>query len=151
MDDASRPLQVWRIPSWQPAALILLATVLLGYDIYGSPSVGALIMTVVIALAALVSAFLAVRFLLVADDDGIWVRAAFSQHIVEWCEIAEIEVLHVRRTTSTVRITRTNGTLVDVPPSLLQPTLPTSARTALAGVSTVARRLNELAAEHRVR
>ena len=149
MDEASHLPQVWRIPSWQPAALILLATVLLAYDIYGSPSVGALIMTIVIAVAALVSAYLAVRFLLVADEDGIWVRSAYSQHLVEWADIYDIEVAHVRGTTSTVRITRANGTFVDVPPSLLQPTLPTGARKALAVVSTVARRLNDLRAQQR--
>lgn len=149
MDEAARLPQVWRIPPWQPAALILVATALLGYDIYGSPSVGALIMTIVIAVAALVSAYLAVRFVLVADDDGIWVRSALAQHVVEWADIVDIEVTHLRRTTSTVRITRANGTFVDVPPSLLQPTLPTGARKALAVVSTVARRLNELSALHR--
>lgn len=149
MDEASRLPQVWRIPSWQPAALILLATVLLAYDIYGSPSVGALIMTIVITVAALVGAFLAVRFVLVADEDGIWVRSAAAQHLVEWADIHDIEVTHVRGTTSTVRITRADGTFVDVPPSLLQPTLPTSARKALAVVSTVARRLNDLRAQQR--
>lgn len=149
MDEASRLPQVWRIPSWQPAALILVATALLAYDIYGSPSAGALIMTIVIAVAALVSAYLAVRFVLVADEDGIWVRSALNQHVVEWSDIAEIEVTHVRGTTSTVRISRTDGTFVDVPPSLLQPTLPTGARKTLAVVSTVARRLNELNAEQR--
>src|SRR5690242_14009282 len=109
MDEASQLPQVWRIPSWQPAALILLATVLLAYDIYGSPSPGALIMTIVIAVAALVGAYLAVRFVLVADVDGIWVRSALAQHFVDWADIAEIDVTHVRGTTSTVRITRTNG------------------------------------------
>ena len=149
MDEASRLPQVWRIPSWQPAALILVATALLAYDIYGSPSVGALIMTIVITVASLVGAFLAVRYLLIADEDGIWVRSAVGQHLVEWPDVADIEVTHVRGTTSTVRITRVNGTFVDVPPSLLQPALPTGARKALAVVSTVARRLNELAARAR--
>jgi hypothetical protein len=97
----------------------------------------------------LVGAFLAVRYLLVADEDGIWVRSAVGQHLVEWPDVADIEVTHVRGTTSTVRITRVNGTFVDVPPSLLQPALPTGARKALAVVSTVARRLNELAARAR--
>lgn len=137
--------QEWRIPSWQPAALILLAAVLIAYDIYGSPGLGALLMTAVIAAAALVAAVFAMRYLLVADEDGIWVRTLFGQQLVEWTDIADIDVTHVRGTTSTVRITKMNGTFVDVPPSLLQPTLPTNARRALAIVGTVARRLSDLA------
>ena len=70
---------MWRIPTWQPPALILLATALLAYDIYGSPSIGALIVTAVIAAAALVAALVAVRYVLVADAEGIWVRS-FAQH-----------------------------------------------------------------------
>jgi hypothetical protein len=48
-----------------------------------------------------------------------------------------------------VRITRRSGKFVDVPPTLLQPTLPTSARKARAVVGAVARRLIDIAAEHR--
>ncbi len=149
MDEASRLPQAWRIPSWQPAALILVATALLAFDIYGSPSVGALIMSCVIAAAALAGALLAVRYVLVADDTGIWVRSALGQHVVEWNEVADVDTTHVRGTTWTVRITRANGTFVDVPPSLLQPTLPTGARRARAVVGTVARRLADLQAAQR--
>jgi hypothetical protein len=138
----------WRIPSWQPAALILLATVLIAYDIYGSPSLGALLMTAVIAAAGLVGALVAVRYLLVADDDGIWVRSLFAQQLVEWRDIADIEVTHVRGTTSTVRITCADRRFIDVPPTLLQPTLPTGARRAHAAVGAVARELIDLAQQH---
>lgn len=147
-DDGPLP-QVWRIPSWQPAALILLAAALSGYDIYGSPGLGALLMTAIIAAAALVAAVFAMRYLLVADDDGIWIRTVLGQQVVEWGDVADVDVTHVRGTTSTVRITRVGGKFVDVPPSLLQPTLPTSARKALAVVGTVARRLDALAADRR--
>lgn len=147
-DDAQLP-QVWRIPSWQPAALILLAAALIGYDIYGSPGLGALLMTAAIAAAALIAAVFAMRYLLVADEDGIWVRTLLGQRLIEWADIAEVDVTHVRGTTSTVRITRVGGGIVDVPPSLLQPTLPTSAARALAVVGTVARRLNDLAERSR--
>jgi hypothetical protein len=149
MDDAPPLRQVWRIPTWQPPALILLATALLAYDIYGSPSIGALIMTAIIAAAALVSALIAVRYVLVADAEGIWVRSFATQRMVEWSDIADIDVIHVRGTTSTVRITRRDGNFIDVPPSLFQPTLPTGTRKALAIVGTAARRLNELAAQAR--
>jgi hypothetical protein len=141
--------QAWRIPSWQPAGLILLAAALLAYDIYGSPGLGPLLATAVIAAAALVGAAVAMRSLLVADEDGIWVRSLFRTTLVDWDDITDIDVVHVRGTTYTVRITRRNGTVVDVPPTLLQPTLPTGARKAHAAVGTVARRLVELAADKR--
>ncbi len=147
MDEAPLLRQVWRIPTWQPPALILIATALLAYDIYGSPSVGALIMTGIISAAALIGAFVAVRYILVADAEGIWVRSLATQHLVEWSDVADIDVVHVRGTTSTVRITRRNGNFVDVPPSLFQPTLPSGAKRALAIVGSAARRLNELAAQ----
>ncbi len=140
--------QVWRIPSWQPAGLILLAAALSAYDIYGSPNIAPLLAAAVLAAAALGAAVVAVRYLLVADDEGIWVRSMFSTRLVEWRDIADIAVHHVRGTTYTVRITRRNGTFVDVPPTLLQPTLPSSARKAHAVVGTVARRLLDLTARH---
>lgn len=139
--------QTWRIPSWQPAALILIAAVLLALDIYGSLGFGPLLLTAVLAGAALVSAGLAVRYLLVADEEGIWVRSVFSEQVVEWPDVADIDVTHVRGTTMTVRITRRNGKFVDVPPTLLQPTLPTGARKARAVVGTVARRLIDITAQ----
>lgn len=146
MQEADTQLpQEWRIPSWQPAALILLAAVLIAFDIYGSPGIGALLMTAIIAAAALVAAVFAMRYLLVADEDGIWVRTLFGQQLVEWPDVADVDVTHVRGTTSTVRITRMGGSFVDVPPSLLQPTLPTNARKALAIVGAVARQLSDLA------
>jgi hypothetical protein len=148
--DASQRLpQIWRIPVWQPAALILVATVLLALDLYADLGIGALIMTAVIAVAALVAAGLALRYLLVADEDGIWIRSVRSEQLVEWRDLADIDVTHVRGTTVTVRITRTDGKFVDVPPTLLQPTLPTGARRARTLVGLVARRLLEIAAQQR--
>jgi hypothetical protein len=96
-----------------------------------------------------VAAGLALRYLLVADEDGIWLRSVRSEQLVEWRDLADIDVTHVRGTTVTVRITRTDGKFVDVPPTLLQPTLPTGARRARTLVGLVARRLLEIAAQQR--
>jgi hypothetical protein len=49
----------------------------------------------------------------------------------------------------TVRITRRNGSYVDVPSSLVLPTLPTGIRKARSRVSAVAMRLTELAQRER--
>jgi hypothetical protein len=140
---------VWRIPPWQPAALIVLATVLIAIDIYGRPSPGLMLMAGFVAAAALVAAGCAVRYLLVADEDGIWVRRVFTQELVEWHDVAHIEMTTAHRNGMTVRITRVSGAYVDVPPSLLLPTLPMNMRKVRSIVHGTATYLSDLAAEQR--
>jgi hypothetical protein len=140
---------VWRIPPWQPACLILLATVLLGLDLYGDLSLGPLVMTGAIALAALVGAVFAGRLLLIADEDGIWVRRLFRERVVPWRDVDSVQATLVTRNTMTIRIFRKQGGYVDVPPSLLLPTLPTKVRNAQSRVHKVALQLSRLAVEHR--
>ena len=149
VDRPELPL-VRRIPPWQPALLILVATVLLALDLYGHLSVGALIMTAVIAAAALVGAAFAIRLSLIADEDGIWVRRVFRERVVLWRDLATVEAVYVGRNTMTIRITRRNGSFVDVPPSLLLPTLPTKMRNAHTIVHNLALELSRLAAQRRL-
>lgn len=140
---------VWRIPPWQPAALIVVATVLLALVLYGHFSAGPVLMMVVVAVAALVSAGLALRLLFVADDDGLWIRRSTSQQLVEWHDIASIDMVPVRGNTVTVRITRRNGSFADVPPTLLLPTMPTGIAKVRSRVHAVALRLTAIAADQR--
>jgi hypothetical protein len=147
-DEVTELPLVWRIPPWQPAGLILLATILLAIDLYGDLSVGALIMTAAIAAAALVVAAFAIRLALVADDYGIWVRRLFKVRIVPWRDVASVGATPVSRNNLTVRIGLREGGFVDVPPSLLLPTLPTKVRNAQTNVHLVALKLSRLAAEH---
>lgn len=139
--------RVWRIPPWQPAALILLATALLALDLYADLSTPARATAGLIALAALVAAGCGARFLLVADDDGIWVRRILGERLVEWPDVANVETIVVSRNAMTVRITRADGTHLDVPPSLVQPALPTGMRKARRAIGAVATQLAELARE----
>lgn len=138
--------QEWRIPPWQPAVLMLVATGLLALDLYASLSPGALIMTAIIAAAALVGAVLAIRYVLVADDDGIWVRHIIRTDLVEWADVAEVEMAVGRRNSTTIRITRRAGGHVDVPPSLLLPTLPTKMARVRSIMHGTATQLSEFAA-----
>ncbi len=140
---------VWRIPPWQPAGLILLATVLLALDLYGDLGLGALLMTAVIAGAALLGAVFAIRLSLVADDDGIWVRRFFRERLVAWSEVAEVRATLVSRNTMTIRISLRQGGHVDVPPALLLPTLPTKVHNAQAVVHQAALKLSRVAAQRR--
>jgi hypothetical protein len=144
---ASLP-QVWRIPPWQPAVLLLLTTVLAAVDIYGHPSTVAMIVAAFLAIAALVAAVCAVRYALVADEDGIWVRKVFTVTLVEWTDLAHAELTTAHRTGMTVRITRHDDSYVDVPPSLLLPTVPTTMPKARSIIHNVAMRLNAIAAAH---
>jgi hypothetical protein len=143
-DPAHRLPQVWRIPPWQPAALILTATALAAVDIYVRPAPLAMFAAAFVAAAALLAAVCAMRYLLVADEDGIWVRRVFREVLVEWGEIARVEMT-THRGAMTVRVTRTNGSYVDVPPSLLLPTVPRTLPKVRTIIHGVAMHLGDLA------
>jgi len=140
--------QVWRIPPWQPAALVLLATALGALDIYGHPSSIWMIMAAFVAVAALVAAGCWLRYLLVADEDGIWVRRIFAEELVEWRDVAHVAMTSAHRNGMTVRITRVDGSYVDVPPSLLLPTRPTRMPDVRSQIHGIATHLGQLAAAH---
>ncbi len=138
--------QEWRIPPWQPAALLLAVSALAALDIYGRPSTAVVVATGFLALVFLVGAVLATRYLLVADQTGIWVRNVLGEKVVPWYDLRDVDVIDSRRGASTVRIYRLDGTFVDVPPALLQPALPTKIEKARATVHRVGARLEEIAA-----
>ncbi|MDT4926880.1 MAG: hypothetical protein QOG01_4593 [Pseudonocardiales bacterium] len=142
---ASLP-QAWHIPPWQPAALLVLTSALAALDIYGRPSTIVMIAAAIVAVAALVAAVCALRYVLIADEDGIWVRRLLTVVLVEWPDVARVEMTTAHRNGMTVRITRHNGSYVDVPPSLLLPTVPTTMPRARSLIHGVATSLNDLAA-----
>jgi hypothetical protein len=139
----------WRIPPWQPALLFLVVTGLVGYDLYGSPSLTTVVLTVFLAVVLATAAGLASRYLLVADEDGIWVRGLAAERCVTWPEVRSVDVVSGRRGSATVRITRVDGSFLDVPASLLLPSRPTKIEKARAVVYDVADQLADLAATRR--
>ena len=141
----------WRIPPWQPAALFLAVSALLALDIYGHPSLRVLIVTGFLAVVFLCLAVPAARYLLVADEDGVWVRGLLSERGMRWRELRDIDLVDGRRGAGTMRIYRVDGTFLDVPPSLLLPTLPTKIERARGVIRGVAGQLEMLAAERRDR
>jgi hypothetical protein len=84
------------------------------------------------------------RMYLVADDDGVGVRHLRNELWTPWRDIDRVEVVSGVRGANTIRIARRNGSYVDVPPSLLQPALPTSKPRALARLDGIARDINDL-------
>jgi hypothetical protein len=124
--------------------LFLAVSGLAAYDIYGSPSLSTVVITAFLAIVFAALGALAARYLLVADEDGLWVRGIRGEQHVAWPDFDEVEVVPGRRGSTTIRIVRVDGSWVDVPPSLLLPTLPTKIANARAVMFDVAGVLAEL-------
>lgn len=139
--DESAPL-VWRIPAYQPALLLLFVCGCAALNLYGHPSSNVRIFTLAFGLLALGCAVAALRMHLIADTDGVAVRQLRSEAWTPWPEVAEFVVVHGVRGASTLRMIRTDGSFVDVPPSLLQPSRPTGKQQALAQLDGVLRQLS---------
>ena len=135
------PPLIWRVPPYQPAVLLLLVCASAALNIYGHPAATVRIVTLALGIIAFGFAVVALRMHLIADDDGVAVRYLRREAWLPWPTVAEIEVVHGVRGASTMRVTRADGTFVDVPPSLLQPAKPTSKRTAEAQLENVVRQV----------
>lgn len=131
----------WRVSPYQPALLMLLVCGAAALNIYGHPSEA--VRTVTLGLGALSFglAALALRMYLIVSDEGIAVRYLLRESWLGWPEIDRIEVVSDVRGANTVRITRLNGTYVDVPPSLLQPAKPTAKPRALARLGAISNQI----------
>ena len=145
MSDAE-PL-IWRIPPWQPAVLLLITSACAALNIYAQPSVTVRIATIMTGLAALCSAVGAIRMYFVVDSDGIWIRRFVTGQLIEWDDVLAVKIVVLKHGNSTVRIVRGDSSEVDVPPSLLQPTMPTRNARAMAALGNVARQV-EARADH---
>ena len=138
VDDA--PLS-WRIPPAQIALLILIASPCAAVNIYWNPSPPARALTIVIGLVALAMAFAGYRMYLYVDDEGVAVRYVGREQWLPWAEIADVDVVSGVRGSDTIRIRRKDGSHVDVPPSLLQPSRPTTKRVAWRRLEENARQI----------
>ncbi len=131
----------WRVPPYQAALLILFVSAVAALNIYGSPSAPVRTVTLAFGAVALGLAVVALRMYLVVDDDGIAVRHILRQNWLPWSDIARVDVVSEVRGAATVRLTRADGTCVDVPPSLLQPSKPTSKPRALARLNAISNQI----------
>ena len=134
---------VWRIPAYQPAVLMLILVAAAALNIYTHPTAVVRIPTLAIGLFCGGLAIAALRLQLVATDDGIAVRKMIGEQWIAWPDLAEIEVVPNVRGAPTVRLNRVNGSYVDVPPSLLQPTKPTAKYVVMRSLDTVVRQLEQ--------
>jgi general stress protein CsbA len=134
---------VWRIPSYQPAMLMLVLVAAAALNIYAHPSAVVRISTLAVGLVCGGLAVAALRLQMVATDDGVAVRQLAGERWLPWAELDEVEVVPNVRGAPTVRLNRRDGSYVDVPPSLLQPTKPTAKRVVMRNLDTVAGQLEQ--------
>ncbi len=132
------------MPPVLPALTLLVVSATAALNIYGHPAAPARYFTIALGLVCLGSAVSWLRMFLVADGEGVGVRHLRSEVWTPWPDIDRVEVVSHVRGANTIRITRRNGTFVDVPPSLLQPALPTSKPRARARLDGIAREINAL-------
>jgi hypothetical protein len=132
---------VWRIPAYQPALLMLVLCGAAALNIYGQPSLAVRISTLAVGLACGGLAVIALRLQLVATDDGVALRTALTNSWLPWSQLDDLEVVPEVRGAPTVRLNRIDGSHLDVPPSLLQPSLPTSKQRAMGQLEHAARQL----------
>lgn len=150
MADVSEPL-IWRIPPWQPALLFLVTSACAALNLYSHPSATVRFATIIIGLAAFCTGVAATRMYFVADADGIAVRRLLRDRLVSWDDVRAIDVVTLKHGNSTIRLTLSDSSQVDVPPSLLQPTMPTRNQRALAQVGNAARAVESRAEQYRLR
>jgi hypothetical protein len=133
----------WRVPPAYTAILFLVATACAAVNIYWRPSVQIRGFTVVLGIAAFAWAIACMRMYLFADGDGVGLRFLGRQTWLPWSEIAHIDVVSGVRGAHTIRLSRRDGTYVDVPPSLLQPAKPTKKPDALARLRRIVAQIDQ--------
>lgn len=127
----------WRVPPYQPALLMLLVCGAAALNVYGQPSESVRVLTLALGALALGLAVLGLRMYLGVDAEGVVVRYLRRPVWLGWPEIARVEVVSGVRGSDTVRFVRHDGTYVDVPPSLLQPSKPMSKPRAAARLNSI--------------
>ncbi len=142
-------MQVWRIPPYQPAALMLVLVAAAALNIYAHPAATVRIPTLIIGLACGGLSIAALRLQMVATADGISVRHLRREDWIAWPDLENVEVVGNIRGAASLRLNLRSGAYVDVPPSLLQPTKPTSKRAVMAQLGLTAKQLEDRRRRHR--
>jgi uncharacterized membrane protein len=83
----------WRVPSYQPAILLLTVSAAAALNIYGHPSGQVRFVTLALGAAALLFAVAWLRMYLIVDDEGIEVRLIWRERWLPWSAVDRIEVV----------------------------------------------------------
>jgi len=140
--DPSAPL-VWRVPAWQPTVMMLFVCGVIALNLYLSPNALVRIVSIGLGALAFIAAIEGLRMYLVADRYGIGFRGLLRTHNIDWSDIQSISVRRRGFNGPTLRITRTDGSYADVPPSLMLPTKPTGTVKTLAQLGDTARMITD--------
>jgi len=116
----------WRVPAFQIAGLLLVVCGCAALNIYGHPSGPVAGVTILLGLLALGLAVAGLRMYFVVQSDGVAVRYIRREVWLPWSEIDRVEIVANVRGSDTIRFSRLDGSFLNVPPSLLQPSRPTS-------------------------
>jgi Bacterial PH domain len=131
-----------RISPVQTALLILLACGCAALNIYAHPSGPARAVSIPIGVTALGLAAAGMRMFLFVDADGVELRHLLRFHSLSWSQISRVEIVSGVRGSDTIRFFRSDGSYVDVPPSLLQPSKPTTRPNARRALEDTLRQVN---------
>lgn len=144
MADPSPPVQQplsWRVSPIATALLILLAVPCAAVNLYGHPSSTLRIVTLMVGVLALGTAFASYRMFMLVDDEGVGLRHLGREQWLPWAEIERAEIVAGVRGSETIRFVRHDGTYADAPPSLLQPVRPTGRPAARRMLQDTLRRI----------
>jgi hypothetical protein len=135
----------WRVPPTHPAALLVVVSALAALNIYGHPRSPVRAFTLLLAVVCLGLAFAWLRMALVADAEGIAVRHYFREVDVPWEDVQRIDIVTAPHGGRTIRVLRHNGSYIEAPPSLLQPSRPMSKPKAEALLKNAVREIEQMA------
>lgn len=137
-----------RVPVWNVAALLLLASGLAAVNVFLPLGIGARFVTGLAGLAAVITAVIAYRMYFVADQDGFELRGRWRQHSFEWAQLADAGIVERKVNTMHLQLTLTDGTLVDIPQSLTAPGKPVARPIAYKQLAELGRRILDYPDKH---
>jgi hypothetical protein len=138
----------FRFSPAQTALLILVACPCAAVNLYAHPSPPFRGITIAIGLSALVLAVVTYRMYLVVDDEGVALRYLGREQWLPWGQIDRVEIVTGVRGSETIRFVRRDGSYLDAPPSLLQPTRPTARPAARRRLQEILQRIEARRVEH---
>jgi hypothetical protein len=138
----------FRFSPVQTALLILVACPCAAINLYAHPSPPFRGITIAIGLTALVLAVVTYRMYLVVDDEGVALRYLGGERWLPWAQIDRVEIVTGVRGSETIRFVRRDGSYLDAPPSLLQPSRPTARPAARRRLQDILQRIEARRVEH---
>jgi hypothetical protein len=143
VDGRSRELVVLRVPPWQTALVLIVASAFAALAIYSGIDGRARLACIVLALATAAAGIVSARSYCVADQVGIGVRRVVSEHAMTWAEITSVDVI-VRKNQPAIYVFGDGVKPLRVPSYLTLPLKPTTGLVATRRLEGLALRIGQL-------